>query len=400
MTLLKQKRLWIGIVIVFVVIMVFGAAMMGSVLGAKPKELPVALVVLDQPAGLPTGGTLETGKMIREKLTANTQLPINWVIVGSEEEAREGLDNHEYYGVLLLPADLSSGLLSLATPAPKPATVQIIVNEGMNTQASTVVKQVLGQVMKGVSLELSTQLLGQIGQQTEQIPVSAAQALLTPIVVKEEAVHPVGINNASGNAPGLLTQTMWIGSLVTGLLLFIVTQWTMAAGARRRWTVIASQTGVGLVVICALSGFLVWMASSWYGMELAQAMDTWLFLWLAGSAFFLLQSSLFNWIGLPSIGILVLLMFFSMPVLNMAPELLSQATQDWLYSWTPLRFVASGLREVMYFGGLESVSSNATVVWWIAGVCLVVVLASGLKGKGSEAGVVSAASASASTSSS
>lgn len=400
MTLLKQKRLWIGIIIVFVAIMVFGAAMMGSVLGAKPKELPVALVVLDQPARLPTGESLEAGKMVREKLTANTQLPISWEIVGSEAEARVGLDNHQYYGVLLLPADLSSGLLSLATLAPKPATVQIIVNEGMNTQASTVVKQVLGQVMKGVSLELSMQFLGQIGQQTEQIPVSTAQALLTPIVVKEEIIHPVGINNASGNAPGLLTQTMWIGSLVTGLLLFLVTQWTMAAGARRRWTVIASQTGVGLVVICALSGFLVWMASSWYGMELAQAVDTWLFLWLAGSAFFLLQSSLFNWIGLPSIGILVLLMFFSMPVLNMAPEFLSQATQDWLYSWTPLRFVASGLREVMYFGGLESVSSSATVVWWIAGVCLVVVLASGLKGRGSGAGVVSAASVSTSTSSS
>jgi hypothetical protein len=51
-------------------------------------------------------------------------------------------------------------------------------------------------------------------------------------------------------------------------------------------------------------------------------------------------------------AILVLLMFFSMPVLNMAPEFLSQTTQDWFYSWTPLRFVAVGLREVMYFGGL------------------------------------------------
>ncbi|MFS0723665.1 hypothetical protein [Paenibacillus sp. 1P07SE] len=42
-------------------------------------------------------------------------------------------------------------------------------------------------------------------------------------------------------------------------------------------------------------------------------------------------------------GLLVLLMFFSMPLLNMAPEFLSQTTRDWIYSWTPLRFAVGGL---------------------------------------------------------
>jgi YhgE/Pip-like protein len=388
MMLIKQKRLWIGIVVVFVVLMVFGAAMMGSVLGAKPKDLPVAIVVLDQEADLPTGGTLDVGGMVQEQLLANMALPVSWEIIRTEAEAREGLAQGDFYGVLVLPSDLSSGLLSLASPAPQPPTVHIIINEGLSTQASTVVRTVLQQAMRGVSLQLSTQLLGQIGQQSEQIPVTAAQVLLSPIVVKEEIVHPVGVNNASGNAPGLLAQIMWIGSLVTGLLLFFLNGKVIADGARRG-TIIVTQTIIGLGVIAALSGFLVWMASAWYGMELAHAIDTWLFLWLAGTAFFLLQSALFNWIGLPSIGILVLLMFFSMPLLNMAPEFLSQATQDWLYSWTPLKFVAAGLREVMYFGGIDAGSSNVVVLWGIASVFLVVLLASGLK-KGRSVGVSAA----------
>lgn len=375
----KQKLLWIGIIIVMVVLIVFGAAMMGSVLGTKPKELPVALVVLDKPAELPTGGALAVGEMIREKLTANTQLPLTWEIVESEEAARAGMDEHDYYGALVIPADLSSGLLSLASPTPKPATVQIIANDGMNAQAATVVKQVLGQAMKAVSLELSNQLLGQIGQQTGgQIPVATAQALLSPIVIQEESIHAVGVNNASGNAPGLLTQIMWMGSLVTGMILFLSIQKTVAAGARR-WTVILSQTVAGVAIVGAASGFLVWMASSWYGMELAQTMDTWLYLWLGGAVFFLLQSMLLNWIGLPAMAILVLLMFFSMPVLNMAPEFLSQTTHDWIYSWTPLRFVSGGLREVMYYGGLDSVSTNASVLWIIGGAFLVLLLASSVK---------------------
>lgn len=379
MAIFKQKLLWIGIIIVMVVLIVFGAAMMGSVLGTKPKELPVALVVLDKPAELPTGGALAVGEMIREKLTANTQLPLTWEIVESEEAARAGMDEHDYYGALVIPADLSSGLLSLASPTPKPATVQIIANDGMNAQAATVVKQVLGQAMKAVSLELSNQLLGQIGQQTGgQIPVATAQALLSPIVIQEESIHAVGVNNASGNAPGLLTQIMWMGSLVTGMILFLSIQKTVAAGARR-WTVILSQTVAGVAIVGAASGFLVWMASSWYGMELAQTMDTWLYLWLGGAVFFLLQSMLLNWIGLPAMAILVLLMFFSMPVLNMAPEFLSQTTHDWIYSWTPLRFVSGGLREVMYYGGLDSVSTNASVLWIIGGAFLVLLLASSVK---------------------
>lgn len=400
MALLKQKKLWIGMVAVFVVLMVFGAATMGSILSAKPKDLPVAIVVLDEKAELPSGGSLAVGEMVREKLLSNTQLPFIWKVVGSEAEARAGLDNQEYYGALVLPAELSSGILSLTTSAPKPAVVKIITNEGMNTQASSTVKQILGAAMKGVSLELSSQLLGQIGQQSEQISVDAAKALLTPINVAEETVHSVGFNNASGNAPGMLTQILWIGSLVTGLVLFMLSQQAVAKGARR-WSVILSQAVIGLVVIAAASAFLVWMASSWYGMEMAHAADTWLFLWLAGSAFFLLQSSLLNWIGLPAMGILVLLMFFSLPLLNMAPEFLSQATQDWLYSWTPLRYASAGLREVMYFGGLEAGNMNVGVLWGIAGAFLIVLVASGVKkGKARGAngvGVASPVSSSATT---
>ncbi|MEC0239765.1 DUF3533 domain-containing protein [Paenibacillus dokdonensis] len=378
MKILKQKMTWLGVVIVLVVLTVFGAAMMGSVIGSKPKELPVALVVLDQPVELPSGGTFSVGEMIQEKLVSNAVLPFDWHVVDSEEKAREGLDKHEYYGALVLPADLSSGLLSLANPSPIHPNVKIIANDGMNTQASTVVRQALGQAMKMISGELSQQLLGQIRQQKEQIPIETAKALMIPINVQEEVMHPSGVNNASGNAPGLLTQIMWIGSLVTGVVLFLASKKAVAAGSRR-WTVSVLQGIAGLAIVGIASGFTIWMVSSWYGMELADAGESWLFLWLAGSAFFLLQSSLLNWIGFPAMPLLVLLMFFSVPLLSMAPEFLSQTTRDWIYSWTPLRFAAGGLREVMYFGGLDAASSNASVLWGVTGGFLVLLLASGFK---------------------
>ncbi|MEF2967153.1 ABC transporter permease [Paenibacillus sp. M1] len=378
MSILKEKMTWLGVAIVLVVLIVFGFAMMGSVLGSEPKELPVALVVLDQPMELPTGGTLEVGKMIQTTLSSNSALPFVWHVVGSEEEARKGLDNHDYYGALVLPADLSSCLYSLVTSSPIYPHVKIISNEGMSTQASTVVTQALEQALRMINVELSLQLLEQFVQQKEQVPVETAKALVTPVNIQEEVIHSPGMNNASGNAPALLTQIMWIGSLVTGIFLFLAGKKEVAA-ASSRWSVIAVQAIVGLAIISIASGFTIWMAMSWYGMEMADAGGTWLFLWLAGSTFFLLQSSLLNWIGFRAMPLLVLLMFFSIPLLNMAPEFLPQITRDWIYSWTPLRFAADGLREVMYFGGLDAASSNALILWGVAGGFLVLLLASGFK---------------------
>lgn len=378
MKILTQKMMWLGLALVLIVLTVFGVAMMGSVVGSKPKGLPMALVILDRPAELSTGGTFAVGEMIQERLVSDPAMPFVWHIVDSEETAREGLDQREYYGAMVIPADLSSSLLSLATHSPIHPNVKIISNEGMNTQASMVIRQAMGPAMKMIGGELLQQLLGQIGQQTEQIPVETATALMTLITVQEEVVHPPGVNNASGNAPGLLIQILWIGSLVTGIMLFLTSQKAVAAGSRR-WTVSALQAIVGFAIVGIASGFTVWMASSWYGMELANARETGLFLWLAGSAFFLLQSSLLNWIGFRAMPLLVLLMFFSMPLLNMAPEFLSQTTRDWIYSWTPLQFAAGGLREVMYFGGLDAVGSNACVLWGVAVGSLILLLASGFK---------------------
>ncbi|PWW00767.1 YhgE/Pip-like protein [Paenibacillus cellulosilyticus] len=389
MALLKQKLVWIGIVIIVIVLMVFGLAMMGSVIGAKPQNLPVALVVQDQAVNLPNGTELNVGQMVKEKLTANEALPIVWTVVGSEAEARKGLDQQDYYGALVLPSELSAGIASISTAEPKPAVVKILANEGMNTQASSAVKQILGQAARTISSELSNQLLTQISTQSEVVPVGTAKALLTPFTIQEETVHAIGANNASGSAPGMLTQIMWIGSLATSLILFFSSQKAAAGGARRMSSAIV-QAIIGIVFITVVSGYLVWMATSWYGMELADVTGTWWMLLVAGVAFFMLQSALVNWLGVPAMPILILLMFFSLPVVNMAPEFLPQTTHDWLYSWTPFRFAASGLRNSMYFNDIDSASTNLTVMWSIAAVGLVLVVASGFKKSKASAGQTSA----------
>lgn len=217
----KMKTARIGFVVVFVVILVFGLALMGSVLSAKPQNLPVAIVVLDQPAKLPDGSTLAVGEMVKEKLKGIAELPVKWVEISSEAELATQLDEQKVYGALVLPVDLSSGIASLQSPSPKPAAIRIVLNEGTNTQAVSAVRMVLQQATNMLSSQLAEQLLEQIGQHAQQMPVSAASALLHPFQVTEQVVHPAGLNNANGGAPNLLVQILWLACMVTSAFMFV-----------------------------------------------------------------------------------------------------------------------------------------------------------------------------------
>ncbi|MBA2943157.1 DUF3533 domain-containing protein [Paenibacillus sp. CGMCC 1.16610] len=370
MSFFKMKTARIGFVVVFVVILVFGLALMGSVLSAKPQDLPVALVILDQPATLPDGNALAVGEMVKEKLKGIAELPVKWVEVSSEAELATQLDEQKVYGALVLPADISSGVASLQSPSPKPATVRIVLNEGTNAQAVSAVRMILQQVTNTISSQLAGQLLSQVGQHTQQMPVSAANALLHPFQLTEQVVHPAGSNNANGNAPNLLVQIMWLACMVASAFLFVTAR---QHGQNRRSLAgtVASQLTAGVLLVTVASAFLLWMAHAWYGMAIAQPGATWLYLWLMAVAFLLVQTALLNWIGLPSMLLLVLIFFFSMPVIGMPQELLPQVAADWLYSWTPFRYAAVGLRSIMYFDGKGVLSQSLYVLAGMAAAGLI-----------------------------
>ncbi|MCC3376104.1 ABC transporter permease [Cohnella sp. REN36] len=383
MTFLKQKAVWIGVAATLAVLIVFGLAMMGSVVGAKPRALPIALVQADRSADLPSGAKLAVGEQIEKMLVENAEMPVKWHLVDTEEEAMKGLDWQDYYGVLVLPANLSEGVASLASPTSQPASIKLVYNEGMNAQAVAAAKTILQQVAKNAGTGLTAQLLGQMEQQAQQMPVAAAKAMLTPFRAEEVVMHPVGANNANGNAPNLLIQIVWMGSLVLSVCLFLAGRAAgtkVSAAGRSRFGIVATQAAAGVALAGLASGFTLWMASSWYGMHFADFGLTWLYLWLAASAFFLLQTALLRWIGFPAMALLVLLLFFSMPLLGMAPEFMPQATRDWLYSWTPFRYAAAGLRSVLYYGGEGGdLARNYGVLWGIVTGGLALVLASGFR---------------------
>ena len=89
-------------------------------------------------------------------------------------------------------------------------------------------------------------------------------------------------------------------------------------------------------------------------------------------------SAVLSLVGLKGIGVFALLLFFSAPLLSLAPEMLSSFYQDWVYSWLPMRFMIEGLRNILFGKGL-SWSTPLTVLVWIGAVSMVIILVTAFK---------------------
>lgn len=384
MTLMKQKLVWVLPLIVAAVIFVFSLAMIPTI-NPTPVRLPIALVSEDQGVTLPNGTATNMGEtltgMIKQQTssTASADGPaIEWVHVNTEKEAMSGLDEQKYYAALVVPADFSQNQATLLTDKPVQPQLRIYVNQGMSASASTMAGQVLNQIVDTMNAKIRADLLAAAGKQSGKVTVQQASVLAAPIAKEVKNVHQTGTHTANGNAPVSLFQPIWMGSILGGVIFYLVISKLNFAYRRSLLAARVVQTVAG-AVLALIAGFgLTWFAGSW-GLHIPDGTATAIFLSLCYFAFFLMISAVLSWAGLKSMVLFVLLLFFGAPLLSLPSEMMGSFYRDYVFPWLPMRFMVEGLREMFFFGrGLDWNHSTA-VLTGIAAVSLVVLLGSALK---------------------
>ena len=114
-----------------------------------PKNMPIGLVVADEG---------EMGATLANALLSNAKDLVEFIQYDSVDAMDAAMDEREVYGALVLPTDFSSKVATLQTNEPAKATVQIYINEGANTTASTVVQSALTNMVTMMNTQLSTQM--------------------------------------------------------------------------------------------------------------------------------------------------------------------------------------------------------------------------------------------------
>lgn len=378
----KNKLLLLSPVIALLVVFIFSLTLFPTV-QPKPKNLPIAVVNEDQGVETPNQPKMNMGQTIvdnMKKTSKSDEEPaVKWVEVKNKEAVQKGLNNQEYYAALVIPKDFSTKQASLRTPQPSSPEVEIFINQGMNTAASTMAGQMLNAIVDNMNNTVRTQLLEGLKAKGATLTADQVSNVVTPITKKVTNVNEIGKNSANGNSPMSLFQPLWIASLASAAIIFIAIS-KMPVGTRKENFVLkVKQIVTGAIATLVIGFGLTWIADGMVGLNIPNFTDTALFLSITSFCFFLMISAVLSLVGLKGIGLFALLLFFGAPLLALAPEMMSPFYQDWIYSWLPMRFMIEGLREIFFFGKGLAWNTPLTVLVWIGVVSMVIILGTALK---------------------
>ncbi|PLT32801.1 YhgE/Pip domain-containing protein [Bacillus sp. V5-8f] len=380
----KNKLLLVSPIIALAIIFIFSLTLFPSV-QPQPKNLPIAIVNEDEGLDIPNQPKMNMGQTIIEMMqktsatTKDEDPAVKWVEVKSEKEVQKGLDNQKYYAALVIPKDFSAKQASLRTPAPTSPEVQIFINQGMNTAASTMAGQVLNGVVDNMNNTVRQQLLDGFEKQGATITAKQAASLAVPIAKKVTNVNEIGTDSANGNSPISLFQPLWMACLASAAILFIAISKLPISTRKESLVTKVGQIVMGGIVALVIGFGFTWIAEGMVGLNIPDYMDTALFLSITSFSFILMILAVLSLVGIKGIAVFALLLFFGAPLLAMAPEMMSPFYRDWIYSWLPMRFMIEGLRKLFFFGEGLTWDTSVTFLFWLGLGSMIVILGTTLK---------------------
>ncbi|MGM9988544.1 MAG: YhgE/Pip domain-containing protein [Bacillaceae bacterium] len=378
----KNKILMLVPIVALLITFIFSVVQIPTAKQA-PKNVPIAIVNEDVGVDVPTKGKVNFGETIvdlmnktAKEATGEAEPAVKWIAVSDFQKAKKGMDNQDYYGALVIPKDYSLKQASLQTPTPSSPEINIYVNQGKNAVASNAVTQILNGIVDNMNKNVSNQLVEGLKKQDGKLTIQQASVLASPITKNVHYLNPTG---TKGNAPLALFQPIWIGSLVAAVLLWLSQRKGDQPSKKKKVLTISMQIVVGAIASLVIGFGLTWMADSMLDFDIANFMDTALFLSITSFSFILMILAVLMWIGLAGMPIFILLLFFGAPLLAMAPEFMPSFYQDWIFSWLPMRFMIDGLRELFFFTKELSWNQPTSILVWIGLGSLIVLFLSTFK---------------------
>ncbi|WP_213524909.1 YhgE/Pip domain-containing protein [Paenibacillus sp. J31TS4] len=379
----KEKLVLLAPIIAFLVVFVFSLTLFPTV-QSKPRNLPIAVVNEDQGFEIQGQPKMTMGQtiveMMRKTAATNEGAPaVKWVDVSSVEEARNGLNNQEYYAALVIPSDFSAKQASLRAPKPSLPEVQLFINQGMNAAAAAAAGQILNGVVENMNNSIRAQLLESFKMQGVTLTVEQAASLASPIAKKVTNVNETGAKSANGNAPVSLFQPLWLACIACSAILFITVSKLPVMTRRGSLVLKLLHILMGAVAALAVGFGLTWLANGMLDLDIPKFADTALFLTVTFFSFFLMITAVLYVLGIRGVAIFALLLFFGAPLLALAPEMMSTFYRDWIHPWLPMRFMVDGLRQLFFFGKGFGWNAPVAALTWISMASSIVILGSAFK---------------------
>ncbi|HCY1198807.1 TPA: YhgE/Pip domain-containing protein [Staphylococcus aureus] len=398
MNIFKNKLLWIAPIATMIILVIFSLAFYPAY-NPKPKDLPIGILNEDKGTTI-QDKNVNIGKKLEDKLLDSDSNKIKWVKVDSEKDLEKDLKDQKIFGVAIIDKDFSKDAMSktqkvvmdskkeemqqkVASGEIPPQVVQqmkqkmgnqqvevkqakfkTIVSEGSSLQGSQIASAVLTGMGDNINAQITKQSLETLTSQNVKVNAADINGLTNPVKVDNEKLNKVKDHQAGGNAPFLMFMPIWIGSIVTSILLFFAFRTSNNIVVQHR--IIASIGQMIFAVVAAFAGSFVYI----YFMQGAQGFDfdhpnrIAIFVAFAILGFVGLILGVMVWLGMKSVPIFFILMFFSMQLVTLPKQMLPESYQKYVYDWNPFTHYATSVRELLYLN--HHIELNSTM-WMFIG---------------------------------
>ncbi|HDH6814226.1 TPA: YhgE/Pip domain-containing protein [Staphylococcus aureus] len=398
MNIFQNKLLWIAPIATMIILVIFSLAFYPAY-NPKPKDLPIGILNEDKGTTI-QDKNVNIGKKLEDKLLDSDSNKIKWVKVNSEKDLEKDLKDQKIFGVAIIDKDFSKDAMSktqkvvmdskkeemqqkVASGEIPPQVVQqmkqkmgnqqvevkqakfkTIVSEGSSLQGSQIASAVLTGMGDNINAQITKQSLETLTSQNVKVNAADINGLTNPVKVDNEKLNKVKDHQAGGNAPFLMFMPIWIGSIVTSILLFFAFRTSNNIVVQHR--IIASIGQMIFAVVAAFAGSFVYI----YFMQGVQGFDfdhpnrIAIFVALAILGFVGLILGVMVWLGMKSIPIFFILMFFSMQLVTLPKQMLPESYQKYVYDWNPFTHYATSVRELLYLN--HQIELNSTM-WMFIG---------------------------------
>ncbi|NFW02864.1 YhgE/Pip domain-containing protein, partial [Staphylococcus aureus] len=394
----KRQLLWIAPIATMIILVIFSLAFYPAY-NPQPKDLPIGILNEDKGTTI-QDKNVNIGKKLEDKLLDSDSNKIKWVKVDSEKDLEKDLKDQKIFGVAIIDKDFSKDAMSktqkvvmdskkeemqqkVASGEIPPQVVQqmkqkmgnqqvevkqakfkTIVSEGSSLQGSQIASAVLTGMGDNINAQITKQSLETLTSQNVKVNAADINGLTNPVKVDNEKLNKVKDHQAGGNAPFLMFMPIWIGSIVTSILLFFAFRTSNNIVVQHR--IIASIGQMIFAVVAAFAGSFVYI----YFMQGVQGFDfdhpnrIAIFVALAILGFVGLILGVMVWLGMKSIPIFFILMFFSMQLVTLPKQMLPESYQKYVYDWNPFTHYATSVRELLYLN--HHIELNSTM-WMFIG---------------------------------
>lgn len=381
MNIFKNKLLWIAPIATMIILVIFSLAFYPAY-NPKPKDLPIGILNEDKGTTI-QDKNVNIGKKLEDKLLDSDSNKIKWVKVDSEKDLEKDLKGQKIFGVAIIDKDFSKDAMSKTQKVVmdskkeemqqkmgnqqvevKQAKFKTIVSEGSSLQGSQIASAVLTGMGDNINAQITKQSLETLTSQNVKVNAADINGLTNPVKVDNEKLNKVKDHQAGGNAPFLMFMPIWIGSIVTSILLFFAFRTSNNIVVQHR--IIASIGQMIFAVVAAFAGSFVYI----YFMQGVQGFDfdhpnrIAIFVALAILGFVGLILGVMVWLGMKSIPIFFILMFFSMQLVTLPKQMLPESYQKYVYDWNPFTHYATSVRELLYLN--HHIELNSTM-WMFIG---------------------------------